>query len=177
MIGLRQTLFGGVLDLQLVQRDGRDEFSQVTTDTQPDGYRHRQLTNDGSSRHRAVTLGWFGEFGQTLVGFNLAYSETETSNADYDDGIDPTASGEYVSYRGRRVRRGELDTLREDFARPWVANLSFSRPFGDAFRADFNTRYRGATPISSEATGPRRRVDRTGERRGYQGGVGRVRAH
>ncbi|MCG5517194.1 MULTISPECIES: TonB-dependent siderophore receptor [unclassified Ectothiorhodospira] len=147
MVGLRQALLGGVLDLQLVQRDNRDEFARTTTDTQPDGYRYYLMNNDGHSRYRGVSASWYREFGETLVGLHLTYSETRTSNADYDDPVDATGSGQYVSYRGERIRYGELDILREDFARPVVANLSLSRPFGERIRADLNTRYRGRQSV------------------------------
>ncbi|ANB02846.1 hypothetical protein ECTOBSL9_2348 [Ectothiorhodospira sp. BSL-9] len=147
MVGLRQALLGGVLDLQLVQRDNRDEFARTTTETQPDGYRYYLMNNDGHSRYRGVSASWFREYGETLVGLHLTYSETRTSNADYDDPVDATGSGQYVSYRGERIRYGELDILREDFARPVVANLSLSRPFGERIRADLNTRYRGRQSV------------------------------
>ncbi|MBK1673517.1 hypothetical protein CKO35_09410 [Ectothiorhodospira shaposhnikovii] len=147
MVGVQQVLLGGLFNLQLVQRENRDEFARTTTAVQPDGYRYYIMNNEGRSRYRGLSTAWFGEFGQTLVGLHLTYSETRTSNADYDDPVDATGSGEYVSYQGRRIRYGELDILREDFSRPWVANFSLSRPMGERVMVDLNTRYRGRHSI------------------------------
>jgi hypothetical protein len=142
-LGLSQALFGGTLTLKLVRRDNRDEFSRTTTETQADGYRYYLMNNEGSSDYRGISLGWNGVYGQTLVNIHGTWSETETRNADYDDPVDATASSEYVWYRGKRIKYGELEALREDYNRPLVIQVAVSHRFSEAWSGTVSGRYRG----------------------------------
>lgn len=146
-LGLSQSLFGGILTLKLVRRENRNEFSRTTTDTQEDGYRYYLMNNDGSSDYRGVSLAWNRVYGNTLINVHATWSETETHNADYDDPVDATAPSEYVWYRGRRIRYGELDVLREDYNRPLVIQAAVSHRFSEAWSGTISGRYRGTYDV------------------------------
>jgi hypothetical protein len=142
MIGLEQNLLGGRLRFQVVQRNNRDEFARTTTPVQPDGYRHYRMTNQGGSDYLGISASWFAEFGATRLTLSTTYSETTTTNATYDDPVEGTQASEFIYYDGERIRYGQLDILRENFARPWVANVGLSHRFGDRLTLSLNNRYR-----------------------------------
>ena len=144
MLGLEQDLLGGRLRLQTVRRANRDEFARTTTSVEPDGYRYYEMNNRGSSDYEGYSLAWFGRFGATRVNLNATYSETTTRNADYDDPVDDTRPAEAVQYEGERVRYGELEILREDFARPWIARVGVSHAWSSRLKTTLTARYRGA---------------------------------
>ena len=143
-LGLEQTLFGGRMTLKLVARNNEDEFARTITDTQPDGFRYYLMNNNGSSRYRGVSFAWYATYGETILNIQSTWSETETSNADYDDPVNATKPSEFVSYNGERVPFGKLDILRDNFNRPIVANISVAHPLTESLSGTVNTRFRSA---------------------------------
>ncbi|SEO96265.1 TonB-dependent receptor plug domain-containing protein [Aquisalimonas asiatica] len=156
VLGIEQALLGGRLRAQVLQRDNRDEFAQTTTETQPDGFRYRIMNNDGRSRHREISAAWYAEYGRTAVSLSASYSETETSNANYDDPLNDTGGSEFVLLDGERLQFRDLEILRSDFARPVVANLHVAREIGSRVTAGVNVRYRGSQDVIARtgATAP-----------------------
>lgn len=153
---VKQHLWGGLAELKLLARAYRDEFSRTTTQTQPDGYRYYLMNNEGSTDYKSISLAWDRRYGSMTLGVYASYSETETRNADYDDPVDPIASDEYVWYDGRRLHYGELEILRQDYARPWVVGAYLSRRFGQRLLASVQTRYRSSyeTIVETSRTVP-----------------------
>lgn len=136
----------GSLSFNATQRWGKNEFSRTSTETQEDGYRYYLMNNDGSSEYWGISLGWKLERENTRVQINATTSRTTTTNADYDTAIDNEGHSDWVLLDGERVRRGELDILREDFARNWIINAAASHRLHDRLQLSANIRYLGATP-------------------------------
>ncbi|MBZ2188106.1 hypothetical protein K8B33_03290 [Alcanivorax sp. JB21] len=143
-VDLRQALWGGHLTLSLLARDNRDELARTETDVQADGFRNIIMNNEGRSRHRAASLGWEGAWQRLLANAYVTWSETRTNSNDYDSQPDPRSGQAFVFYNGRRLAYGELDILREDFARPLIANLALSTQLGQNLTLSLNTRYRAS---------------------------------
>ena len=57
--------------------------------------------------------------------------------------VTATASSEYVWYRGKRIKYGELEALREDYNRPLVIQVAVSHRFSEAWSGTVSGRYRG----------------------------------
>lgn len=142
-LGVKQKLAGGVGEVKLLSRDNKDEFARTTTETQPDGFRYYLMNNDGSSRYQSVSVSWDKKKGKTTYGIYASYSKTESTNDDYDDTLDATPDSAAVWYNGQRTKRGELDRLRADFARPIVAGAYISHEFKHGLKASFKARLRG----------------------------------
>lgn len=142
-LGLKQQLYGGVLEFKLVAREGRREFASVTTDTQPDGYRWVMMNNEGASRYRAVSLAWFRKFWRFDLGAHLRWSESRTSNADYDVEVEDASLSGDVFYEGRRVSRASLNVLRDDYNRPLVGGISAAWQISQRWRGSLLANYRG----------------------------------
>ena len=143
-LGLRQRLFGGVASLQYTRRDNQDELSQETGETQQDGTQPRFLTNKGESQYESIALSWRRQWERASLGLSTTWSESESSNATFDDSVEEAGQNEFVLFRGERVREARLDVLREDFNRPFVLNLSAAYRFSPSLNMSLSSRYRGA---------------------------------
>ncbi|MFW5824102.1 MAG: hypothetical protein ACOCVV_03965, partial [Marinobacter sp.] len=141
--GIKQNALGGLAELKFVLRDNKDGFSRTATDIQPDGYRWYLMNNDGESEYSSISGSWGRSFGDTSFGVSVTYSETETTNATYDDTIDEFDPNAWVWYEGKRVPRGDLKVLAEDFNRPVTASVRLSHDFSQGRSAGLVTRYRG----------------------------------
>lgn len=143
MLGLKQRLYGGMLEFKLVAREGRQEMASVTTPTQSDGYRWVVMNNDGRSRYRGVSLAWFRSLSRVDLGAHVSWSETRTSNADFDtEAENPSLSGDAI-YRGQRIPMSRLTILRADYNRPVIAGLSAAWQVTGALRTSLLLNYRG----------------------------------
>ncbi|SEO57757.1 TonB-dependent receptor plug domain-containing protein [Aquisalimonas asiatica] len=143
-IGVRQRVLGGVASLNYVRRDNRDEFAQQEEDeTRPDGTRARFLTNEGRSRYESFSFSWRRQWGRTTLGISATYSESESSNATFDDAVEEARQSEFVFYKGEPIRRSRLSVLRQDFNRPITGSVSIARTCMDRLRLSLVTRYRG----------------------------------
>jgi hypothetical protein len=133
VLGLEQLFSGGRLNLSYVRRDGRDEFAREKGEIQPDGFSYHILNNNGRSRHEEYSLTWEGRWKRHYLSLNATYQETESSAEDYETILDAERREEPVWYDGDIVKREDLP--RQDFNRPWVANLLYSvqLPYGFAF--------------------------------------------
>lgn len=149
---VRQAWLGGHLSLSLLARDNRDELARTTTDVQANGFRDIVMNNRGRSRHRAASVGWEGAWDTLLLNTYVTWSETRTNSNDYDTEPDPRSGQEFVFYNGRRLPYGELAILRDDFARPMIANIAVAKRWTPQLQTSLNTRYR-ATFRSISASG------------------------
>ena len=153
VIGLKALLFGGTGEIKALTRNNEDEFSRETTETQPDGYRHYRMTNDGYTNYQSLSLSWDRSNEIFGYGFHVTYSETESSNDTYDDGVDAATSDEDVWYNGQRRTLSDINQLRENYARPVVASAYTHFPVGDHLNATLKARYRGSYKTVVEGSG------------------------
>ncbi|MCK4537008.1 MAG: TonB-dependent receptor plug domain-containing protein, partial [Desulfuromonadales bacterium] len=128
-IGLDQNLFGGLLNLTYLEREGKDELALTVLEENPEtDYKYSEWTNDGRSKHKEASLTWEKSWDNHYLLLAATWQETNTSNSDYgeradlpdnnDDGIaDP------VWYQGRIVDREDLP--RPDFNRDFVGTLTY----------------------------------------------------
>lgn len=136
----------GQLTFNATQRWGRNELARTQTETLADGYRYYLMNNDGSSEYWGLSIGWERQIDNTNLRIHATTSRTRTTNADYDTAIDHEAQNDWVFLDEQRIRRGELDILREDFARNWVVNTAISHQVFEGLQVSANFRYLGKTP-------------------------------
>ncbi|WP_147305182.1 TonB-dependent receptor [Alkalilimnicola ehrlichii] len=141
--GIRQRLFGGIFELKYIERDNRDGFARTVMPIQEDGYRWYMMNNEGRSEYRSLAGGWNRRVGSTTVGVSATWSESRSSNQDYDSRADDSDPDEWVWYNGRRVQRGELTILSTDFNRPLTASFRIAHQFSEQLSVSFVNRYRG----------------------------------
>jgi hypothetical protein len=144
-VGLEQEIFGGVLTVNYLHRNGED--SLVYNDEEDaSGNRIRVLTNAGDSRHEEISLSWEVTWSNNhSLLINGTWQRSFTTNESYSD-LDAEEIDEIVSYRGQQKFLSDLP--RSDYNREWRANLVYHIKFGHGFSFTNVTEYRsGYTAI------------------------------
>ena len=121
-VGAEQRLPGwGLVDLQYVRRDYRDEF--VRRDQRPGsgGQLDSPMTNDGRTDYESVRLNWQAQWENNSILANVTWQESDSGEFNYDPNFGEET--EQVIFEGRQIARSELP--RSDFNRPWEANLAY----------------------------------------------------
>lgn len=118
--GIKQRLWGGLLELVYIHRQTEDEFARqmdvVDTD---DGTSYlMRLNNNGQSSYYSYQLSWQRHWQKQDLLVSASYSETDSSHTNYDDYLSNDDLQERVWYDNRLLWPEELP--REDFNRPWV---------------------------------------------------------
>ncbi|TLM62295.1 MAG: hypothetical protein FDZ69_13140 [Deltaproteobacteria bacterium] len=144
-VGISQQAGGGLLSLDYIDRESRDELYARVRDIDADGYLYTEWTNDGRSDHREVALSWEQSWQNHAVLLSATWQETVTSNGNYDTTIneidrDKDGTPDPVWYRGSIVDRDNLP--RTDFNREWTAALAYSGRLPWGFTFTNVTRYR-----------------------------------
>ncbi len=153
-------LFGGKVRLKGILRWTKDEFAsspreRVTGDTSVGSYtfNYYEITNDGSSTYKGLSLEWGRSLGRNhAIALSANYSETKTSNVDYftvTDELD--AEDELVIYKGNEILLAQVLEMNErlDYAAPFIFNATWTaRWLKGNLRTNVNFRYRnGSTRI------------------------------
>lgn len=120
-IGLDQRLAGGVLNLEYVRREGRDEFSRTYSPVEADGFRYYTLNNYGQSHHERYSLAWERNWLRHYLSFNASWQETTTTNEDYDTTLLREEINDQIWYNGELIYKGDLPSRTQN--RPIIANL------------------------------------------------------
>lgn len=157
-LGVKQVIRGSRFQLKALAREGRDEFARKETDVQSDGYRYYRMTNEGESSYRSLSGSWFRTFGPLEAGINITWSESETTNPDYDDIASNPREDDYVYYRGERFRRAELERIRRNFARPLVGGINMAWQAASRTRVTLSSNYTGEHHYAEDS-----RRDREGD--------------
>lgn len=159
VLGLNQAVLGGRLDLRYVQRDGYDEFAREKEPyDSSDIYAPLpwRLNNNGESHYKSYRLAWERQWVDQYFALNATYSESTTTNLSYEDRLELTdfEPDDRVWFDGKLLWLDELP--REDFNRPWVANLIYTVDLSHGVMFSNVTNYRsgyralvdsGAEPI------------------------------
>lgn len=142
VVGIDQQLPGGSVNLTYLERNGENELTTRFLDTDADGYKYSEWSNDGSSQHREATLSWEGSLPDHALLLSVTWQETETSHGNYIDNIDRDNDGigDLVWYHGSIKERDELP--RPDFNREWSAVLTYIGHLPWGFTFTNVTRYR-----------------------------------
>jgi hypothetical protein len=144
-VGLEQEIFGGLLTLNYLNRNGED--SLVYNDEEDaSGNRIRVLTNAGDSRHEEFSLTWEVTWNNNhSLLMNGTWQRSFTTNETYSD-LNLEDIDEIVVYKGQQ--RFLSDLPRSDYNREWSANLVYHVKLGYGFAFTNITQYRsGYTAI------------------------------
>jgi hypothetical protein len=145
-VGLNHDLFGGMLDINYLERDGEDQLASKLLEKDPDtGYIYTEWTDDGESTHQSASISWERSWRNHYLLLGATWQETETSNSDYGEvteKVDERFDGYFdpVWYRNSLVDRSDLP--RPDFNREVVSNLVYSVRLPFDFTFTNATRYR-----------------------------------
>lgn len=163
----------GTLDLGLLDRRNRDEFSRAATSSEVIGgvtTSYFRLTNAGFTDYRSGTFLWRAAWRAHRFEIGGTFSRTQTSTNDYFDVDSENTRNQLVSYRDQLVTRSDLSLVRANFAKPSYVNFRWSSSwFSDRLTADlfgrWNTAYDQVVLSSAAITLPSGRYDRYLDRR------------
>lgn len=119
-LGIDQKVVGGLLNLQYLHREGRDEFSRTYSPLQPDGLRYYTLNNLGRSHHERYSLAWERNWPRHFLALNASWQETTTNNESYDTVLAEEINSQ-IWYKNQLIFRSDLPAHVQN--RPIIVNL------------------------------------------------------
>jgi hypothetical protein len=128
-IAAEQKILGSVLGLKYIERHARDEFASDREVAESDGKYHNRLNNNGTSGYKAVQLKWSKRWENHNVMFNAAWSESKTSNDNYDEFFGLEELEREVIFNGKTIKLKDLP--KDNFNKPYIFNLSYAGSFFD----------------------------------------------
>lgn len=140
-IGLEQRIYNGLLTLRYVNRVGKNEFAKQRI-VDPADFNYYIMTNDGRSDYESFLFAWQQTWEKHYLDFNVIYQQTNTGNEDYSDTLLDIQLERKIWYEGELISWDERP--REDYSRPWVANLTYNTNIGQGFTFTNFTKYRSA---------------------------------
>jgi len=141
-VGIIQKILGGELKLQYLRKKGRDEFSRSKIDNPTPEADIYILKNDGRSEHQSYQISWQRSWKKHFLEVNGTWQETTTSNNDYSAVLSEDDLYETVWYKGEELNYDEIP--RNNFNRPFVANLTYIGQLPYGFTFTNVVKYRGA---------------------------------
>lgn len=151
-LGYQQALFGGILSLNAVLREQKDQVTRSDTRIE-DGITIISQDNLGSGEYERFTLSYNRAFNSSVVWFHVSRSENQSSSSSYDDRVDNVPEDELVVLQSPRPSGGVTNrlisqndlTLRNlDFSRPISANLNLQTNWTETFKTTVNFSYVGS---------------------------------
>lgn len=139
-LGLDQKVVGGILSLQYLHRQGRNEFSRSYSPLQPDGLRYYTLNNLGRSHHERYSLAWQRHWSQHFLQLNASWQETKTNNESYDTVLTEEELDSRVWYNNQLIYRNDLPARVQN--RPIIVNLVWVAELPAHFTFTSLSRYR-----------------------------------
>lgn len=156
-LALRQQLFGGTLEGKWLKRYNRDSITR-RKGFNSDGDAIQYATNDGASEYERYTLSWMARFENQHIELNISKASNTTSRKNFDGEVTytdgnrndvmnfsyddselvflqysrPSSSNpsEMVS-TAKLVTRNDLSLEKQDFNRPYIANISWGAELGN----------------------------------------------
>ncbi|MDR2400992.1 MAG: hypothetical protein LBD73_04995 [Deferribacteraceae bacterium] len=125
--GVEQKIFGSILNLNYTARLSEDEFARDYIVLEKDGRRHWRLNNNGSSQYQSVQLKWSKSWKNHSLLFNTTWSESKTSNDNYDSDFSLEDMETEVFLEGKRIKLKDLP--RDNFNKPYVLNFAYAGKF------------------------------------------------
>jgi hypothetical protein len=126
-VAAQQDIYGSILGLKYMERRSKDEFARNREVKEKDGKTHYRLNNNGSSSYRSVQLKWEKAWKNHFVMFNASWSESKTSNDNYETVFGLEELDTDVIYNGRWIKLADLP--KDNFNKPYVFNLSYVGKF------------------------------------------------
>ena len=139
-VGLEQELWGGMLSLSYVDRNGEDMLGLTVCDKDDEGMVYSEWNNNGESRHQEVALSWEREWKKHYLFVDVTWQDSESSNEDYDDHLELEELEKLVWYNGHTTAR--INLPRSDYNREWSANLLYRATLPYGFSVSNTMRYR-----------------------------------
>lgn len=149
-VGLEQDLFGGILTVAYIERNGEDQFARSIIDTEDDKF--YELNNNGESEHKELTASWERHWLNHYLHLNVTWQDSYSSNEDYNTTLEEDDLNEEVCHDGKIVSK--LSLPRSDYNREWRANLVYTVKLPQGFS------FTNVTSFRSGYAG----IDRTSER-------------
>ncbi len=141
--GLDQALFNGRMLLEYIQRRYVNQLAKEIDPFDlgnPYTLRHITLNNNGRKDYKSYRLAWERQWPEHFLSINIAYEEVKSSNDSYDDTFNDEDLADQIWYDGELIYRYELP--REDYTRPWTANLTWVAELPARFTFTNVTKYR-----------------------------------
>jgi hypothetical protein len=155
-VGLEQKVAGGLLTLQYLRREGRDEFARTYSPLQPGGLRYYTLNNLGRTHHERYSLAWERSWARHFLSLNASWQETKTTNDSYDDTLlESEESGGQVWYKDQLIFKSDLPARNQNRSLNanliWIAELPGSFTFTNYSR--YRSGYRDIVPTGAVLPG------------------------
>lgn len=150
--GYQQALFGGILSLNAVFREQKDQVTRSDSFVE-NGISVITQDNLGSGEYERFTLSYNRAFENTSLWFHISQSENRSSASSYDDNVDNVPEDELVVLRSRRddgtfseqlISQNDLTLRNLDFSRPITANLNVQTQWTENFKTAINFSYVGS---------------------------------
>lgn len=153
--GLQQTLFGGVLDVNYIDRDYRKQIVPVRLDKDEEtDIIYREWRNSGERNYEEVTVSWEKSWPKNYIFIAATWEETKSNTftysfaskefAEYEDEEKIDDIDRQALYRGQLYDKNELPT--QDYNRPIKATFIYTveLPYHFSFtnRTNYRSRYR-----------------------------------
>lgn len=120
-VGVAQKIYGGLLDLSYLRREGRNEFARTYSPLQPNGLHYYTLNNFGKSHHQRYSLGWQRTWARHFLSLNASWQETTTTNDGYDSVLESEEISSQIWYENQLIAKGDLPARTQN--RPVIVNL------------------------------------------------------
>ncbi len=146
-MGFRQIVFSSSFTFDYVYRQNKDQLAKETNpDRNPDGDHEITLNNNGYSDYKSYRLGWEKRWKKHSLAINATYEKVTSSNESYYDTLDEGDLEDYVYDQGDGELKLKTSLPRDDYSRPWTANLIYTAdlPYGFSFTntTRYQSRYR-----------------------------------
>jgi hypothetical protein len=148
-LGIEQNIFDNIININYIYRDSGDEFARDYVVLESDGRRHWRLNNNGSSTYTSVQLKWSKSWKNHSFMANTTWSESRTSNENYDSyfGLDDLDTDVFLD--GKRIKLSDLP--KDNFNKPYVINAAYYGRFFEHLTVSAALKYTTAhTMLSSE---------------------------
>jgi hypothetical protein len=157
-LAFRQQVFNGTLEAKWLKRLNKDQVNEIRGYNEQGGAVLHAM-NNGSSEYQRYSLSWMGRFEQQHLEINLSYASNTTDAASFDGSpffieagkqyldfnyrdselvflqqqlADPTAANpNNMKTVNTLVTRDDMDYQRQDFNRPYIANISWGGSWGN----------------------------------------------
>lgn len=155
--GLKQQLFGGVLDLLYIDRKYKDGIVTLTTED-PDGiHSYWEFTNQGSRDHQEFSITWERSWKNHFIMLDGTWAKTKSNSMHYDDIYDPEQ--ESLVYSVDYEKLVNLATLSQNnYNRPFIGKIIYAikLPYNMTFTNEtiYRNRHRSLKQISGTYTAP-----------------------
>ena len=156
-LAFRQSLFGGTLEAKWLARNSQDQINRVKG-VNSFGEPILFAENSGRSEYQRYSLSWMASFASQHVEFNISHVKNETDKASFDGETivrdaqrneklnfnydeselvylqqivpDPDKPGQTKAINDL-ITQHDLDLAKQDYNRPFVANLSWGGGWGN----------------------------------------------